>query len=48
MVRQRKYFVTYNNVSGIKYGTPVAFEGYQVGQVEIIEPIGKRVKQIIV
>ena len=34
-----KYFVTYHNVSGIKYGTPVAFEGYQVGQVEIIEPI---------
>ena len=34
-----KYFVTYHNVSGIKYGTPVAFEGYKVGQVEIIEPI---------
>lgn len=34
-----RYFVTYNNVSGIKYGTPVAFEGYQVGQVEIIDPI---------
>lgn len=38
------YFVTYNNVSGIKYGTPVAFEGYQVGQVEIIEPIRKEGK----
>jgi phospholipid/cholesterol/gamma-HCH transport system substrate-binding protein len=34
-----EYFVTYNNVSGIKYGTPVAFEGYQVGQVERLEPI---------
>jgi phospholipid/cholesterol/gamma-HCH transport system substrate-binding protein len=34
-----KYYVVYNNVSGIKYGTPVAFEGYQVGQVEIIEPM---------
>tara|TARA_R110002072_G_scaffold32211_8_gene98635 strand:- start:11855 stop:12865 length:1011 start_codon:yes stop_codon:yes gene_type:complete len=34
-----KYFVTYNNVTGIKYGTPVAFEGYQVGQVEVIEPM---------
>ena len=36
-----KYFVIYKNVSGIKYGTPVAFEGYQVGQVDMIEPIRK-------
>ena len=33
------YYVTYNNVTGIKFGTPVSFEGYQVGQVENIEPI---------
>lgn len=33
------YYVTYENVSGIKYGTPVSFEGYQVGQVEKIDPI---------
>lgn len=34
-----KYYVTYQNVTSIKYGTPVAFEGYQVGQVESINPI---------
>jgi len=33
------YYVTYNNVTGIKFGTPVLFDGYQVGQVESIEPI---------
>ena len=33
------YFVTYDNVTGIKYGTPVSYEGYQVGQVELIEPV---------
>ena len=32
------YRVTYDNVAGIKYGTPVLYEGYQVGQVESIEP----------
>lgn len=34
-----KYYVIYNNVTGIKYGTPVVFEGYKVGQVETIEPM---------
>ena len=34
-----KYYVTYKNVSGIKFGTPVSFEGYQIGQVEEITPI---------
>jgi len=34
-----KYYVTYNNVAGIKFGTPVSFEGYQIGQVEEIIPI---------
>ena len=34
-----KYYVTYNNVTGIKFGTPVSFEGYQVGQVEEIIPV---------
>ena len=33
------YYVSYDNVTGIKYGTPVSFEGYQIGQVETIEPI---------
>ena len=34
-----KYYATYDNVAGIKFGTPVSFEGYQVGQVEEIIPI---------
>lgn len=32
------YYVTYTNITGVKYGTPVLYEGYQVGQVEDIEP----------
>jgi len=32
------YYVIYSNVTGVKYGTPVLYEGYQVGQVEKIEP----------
>lgn len=32
------YTVTYDNVGGIKFGTPVLYEGYQVGQVEALEP----------
>lgn len=32
------YYVIYSNVTGVKYGTPVLYEGYQVGQVEEIEP----------
>ena len=33
------YYVTYSNVTGIKYGTPVLYEGFQIGQVESIEPV---------
>jgi phospholipid/cholesterol/gamma-HCH transport system substrate-binding protein len=33
------YFVTYENVTGIQYGTPVSYEGFQVGQVEDIKPV---------
>lgn len=33
------YFVTYQNVEGIKYGTPVLYEGYQIGQVESVDPV---------
>ena len=33
------YYVSYNNVEGIKYGTPVLYEGYQIGQVEEVEPV---------
>ena len=33
------YFAIYKNVGGVKFGTQVLFEGYQVGQVEEITPI---------
>ena len=33
------YYVSYGNVEGIKYGTPVLYEGYQVGQVDAVEPV---------
>ena len=33
------YQVYYNNVAGIKYGTLVSYEGYQLGQVESVEPV---------
>lgn len=33
------YFATYDNVTNIKYGTQVMFEGYPVGQVEDIQPL---------
>lgn len=32
------YHVYYSNVAGIKYGTGVFYEGYQIGQVETIVP----------
>lgn len=32
------YTVVYENVTGLKSGTPVLYEGYQVGQVESIKP----------
>lgn len=33
------YYTEYANVSGLKFGSQVVFEGYPVGQVERIEPI---------
>ena len=33
-----EYFTVYDNVTGIQYGTPVLFEGYQIGQVEEVTP----------
>lgn len=33
-----EYYVVYENVAGIKFGTPVLYEGFQVGQVESINP----------
>ena len=32
------YFVYYRNVTGLKFGTGVFYEGFRVGQVEEIEP----------
>ncbi len=32
------YYLYYQNVAGLKFGTPVFYEGFQVGQVEEIEP----------
>jgi len=34
-----EYYVVYSNVTGLKYGTPVLYEGYQIGQVEKIDPV---------
>lgn len=34
-----RYYTVYDNVSGLKYGTAVLYEGYQIGQVDSIEPI---------
>jgi len=34
-----EYYVAYKNVTGMKYGTPVLYEGYQIGQVTQIKPI---------
>jgi len=33
------YFTVYNNVGGVKFGTLVFYEGYQIGQVAKIEPV---------
>jgi len=37
--RTEAYETVYANVSGLKFGTPVFFEGFQAGQIERIEPI---------
>ena len=34
-----EYYVSYDNVAGIKFGTPVLYEGFQIGQVEDIQPV---------
>lgn len=33
------YYAHYDYVAGIRYGTPVYFEGYRIGQVESIAPL---------
>lgn len=32
------YFVRYHNVTGLRYGAPVFYEGYRIGEVGEIEP----------
>jgi phospholipid/cholesterol/gamma-HCH transport system substrate-binding protein len=32
------YFVRYRSVAGVRYGTPVYYQGYRIGQVSGIEP----------
>jgi len=32
------YYAVYNNVTGIKFGTQVVYEGYPIGQVETVTP----------
>jgi phospholipid/cholesterol/gamma-HCH transport system substrate-binding protein len=32
------YFVYYNNVTGLRYGAPVFYQGYRIGQVSAIDP----------
>ena len=34
-----EYYVKYENVAGMKYGTLVLYEGYQIGQVTEINPV---------
>ncbi|HXP96014.1 MAG TPA: MlaD family protein [Telmatospirillum sp.] len=36
--RTDSYYVLYDNVGGVKYGTKVLFEGFPIGQVEDIRP----------
>ncbi len=33
------YYAVYDNVAGVSFGTPIRFEGYQVGQVEGVQPV---------
>ncbi len=33
-----RYVAYYDEVAGLKYGTPVYFEGYSIGQIETVEP----------
>ncbi|MCA0200505.1 MAG: MlaD family protein [Proteobacteria bacterium] len=36
-----EYFTVYDNVGGVKLGTLVFYEGYQVGQVDEVQPMGE-------
>lgn len=36
--KKEKYYSIYENISGVKHGTPVTYEGYRFGQVVDIQP----------
>ena len=36
-----RYFAVYSNVTGVKFGTQVIYEGYPIGQVEKVTPEAK-------
>jgi phospholipid/cholesterol/gamma-HCH transport system substrate-binding protein len=36
-----EYFSVYKNVTGVKFGTQILYEGYPIGQVEKVTPIAK-------
>ncbi|MBM3581855.1 MAG: MCE family protein, partial [Alphaproteobacteria bacterium] len=33
------YYAIYRNVTGVKFGTQVMYEGYPIGQVETVTPV---------
>ncbi|MCW8836856.1 MAG: MlaD family protein, partial [Rhodospirillales bacterium] len=39
-----RYFAVYGNVTGVKFGTQVLYEGYPIGQVEEITPFSDKGK----
>ncbi len=36
------YYAVYDNVSGVKFGTLVVYEGYHIGQVDAISPLEEK------
>ncbi len=36
-----EYYTVYDNVGGVKLGTLVFYEGYQIGQVDEVQPMGE-------
>jgi phospholipid/cholesterol/gamma-HCH transport system substrate-binding protein len=42
----RRYFVVYRDVLGLAEGTQILYEGYPIGQITGIEPIGREGKRV--
>lgn len=36
-----RYVIVFDNVADVKFGTQVRYEGYPIGQVEVIEPVAQ-------